>query len=67
VLQVQFDLILSVIPEAATRLDSTSCSSFYMKMTLMVTKPQYATLELPLDILSSCVHEWHLAYIKMCM
>jgi hypothetical protein len=40
VLQVQFDLILSVIPEAATRLDSTSCRYFYMKMTPMITKPQ---------------------------
>ena len=33
----------------------------------MVTKPQYATLELPLDIVSSCVDEWHMAYIKICM
>ena len=65
--QVHFDLILSVIPEAATRLDSTSCSSFYLKMTPMVTKPQYATLVLPPDILSSCVHEWHMVCIKMCM
>ena len=30
----------------------------------MVTKPQYATLELPLDILSSCMHEWHMACTK---
>jgi len=67
VLQVHFDLILSVIPEAATRLHSTSCVSFYMKMIPMVTKPQYATLVLPLDILSSLVHEWHMMYIIMCM
>jgi hypothetical protein len=39
VLEVRFDLIVSAIAEAATRLNLSSCSCFYMKMTPMITNP----------------------------